>query len=237
MRFGARLFNCTDLQSVLGCILDGSMDLTGATLGNVQLMDWETGYLTIAAQRGFRQEFLDFFRRVNTDDSSACGRALKQQRTVVIKDVMSDEDFAPYRAIAEQARFRSVQSTPIVSSSGVLLGVVSTHFVVPHEPTKAEMNAVRSLARVVANMSIRMRARPETIEYSRAVANQSNLGWQPISSAPFDRNLELAVIDYDGGHALVFPCRRILRGWITSETKERINVQPSHWREWSGPKL
>ncbi len=160
MRFGARLFNCTDLQSVLGSILDGSMELTGATLGNVQLMDWETGYLTIATQRGFRQEFLDFFRRVNTDNSSACGRALKQQRAVVIKDVMSDEDFAPYRAVAEQARFRSVQSTPIVSSSGVTLGVVSTHFAVPHGPTKAELNAVRLLARVAAGVIIRMRARP-----------------------------------------------------------------------------
>ena len=33
--------------------------------------------------------------------------------------------------------------------------------------------------------------------------------WQSIPSAPFDRDLELAVIDDDGTHALVFPCRRI----------------------------
>ncbi len=35
--------------------------------------------------------------------------------------------------------------------------------------------------------------------------------WQPIASAPFDRDIELAVIDYYGVHALAFPCRRILR--------------------------
>jgi hypothetical protein len=35
--------------------------------------------------------------------------------------------------------------------------------------------------------------------------------WQPISTAPFDCNLELAVFDTRGRpHALVFPCRRIL---------------------------
>jgi len=56
--------------------------------------------------------------------------------------------------------------------------------------------------------------------------------WHPISTAPFDRDLELAVINYHGTHALVFPCRRILGGWIKAETRERIEVQPSHWREW-----
>jgi hypothetical protein len=61
--------------------------------------------------------------------------------------------------------------------------------------------------------------------------------WQPIASAPFDRDLELAVIGYDGVHALAFPCRRILGSWMNAETKKKIDVRPTHWREWSGPKL
>ena len=32
--------------------------------------------------------------------------------------------------------------------------------------------------------------------------------WKPILSAPFGRDLELAVLDEDGEHALVFPCVR-----------------------------
>ena len=56
--------------------------------------------------------------------------------------------------------------------------------------------------------------------------------WQHVSTAPFDRDLELAVIDDDGPHALVFPCRRILNGWMKVETKERLEVRPTHWREW-----
>ena len=59
--------------------------------------------------------------------------------------------------------------------------------------------------------------------------------WQPITSAPFDRDLELAVIDSDGGaHALVFACRRILDGWMNAHTRERLDVHPTHWREWIG---
>ena len=46
--------------------------------------------------------------------------------------------------------------------------------------------------------------------------------WQRISTAPFDRDLELAVFDTAGQvHALVFPCRRILGSWINAETKQR----------------
>ena len=47
--------------------------------------------------------------------------------------------------------------------------------------------------------------------------------WQPISTAPFDRDLELAVINYGGVHALVFPCRRILTGWVKSGTQEQVS--------------
>jgi hypothetical protein len=56
--------------------------------------------------------------------------------------------------------------------------------------------------------------------------------WQPISTAPFDRDLELAVIDAAGAHALFFPCRRTADGWIDATTKRRVKVWPSHWREW-----
>lgn len=56
--------------------------------------------------------------------------------------------------------------------------------------------------------------------------------WQQVTTAPFDRDLELAVIDADGAHALVFPCRRILNGWMNADTKERLDVRPTHWRDW-----
>jgi hypothetical protein len=57
--------------------------------------------------------------------------------------------------------------------------------------------------------------------------------WQPASTAPFDRDLELAVIDDDGTYALVFPCRRVLGGWMNARTSEVMTrLVPSHWREW-----
>jgi hypothetical protein len=56
--------------------------------------------------------------------------------------------------------------------------------------------------------------------------------WLPIRTAPFDRELELAVIEPEV-HALVFPCRRIVGGWIKAATKARVEVHPTHWRQWT----
>jgi hypothetical protein len=58
--------------------------------------------------------------------------------------------------------------------------------------------------------------------------------WQPISSAPFDRDLELAVIDKGEAHALVFACRQLpAGGWVKVGTERQIEVRPTHWREWT----
>ena len=56
--------------------------------------------------------------------------------------------------------------------------------------------------------------------------------WAPIASAPSDRDLELAVIVNGEAHALAFPCRRIPGGWLKVPGSQRLDVSPSHWREW-----
>jgi len=58
--------------------------------------------------------------------------------------------------------------------------------------------------------------------------------WEKIRTAPFGRDLQLAVIeDADRDiHALVFPCRREADGWINSLTGQRVLVSPTHWRTW-----
>jgi hypothetical protein len=59
------------------------------------------------------------------------------------------------------------------------------------------------------------------------------MNWTSIASAPFERDLELAVIDKAGTHALLFPCLRTHVGWINAQTKRRVEVDPTHWRDWT----
>ena len=57
--------------------------------------------------------------------------------------------------------------------------------------------------------------------------------WLPVSIAPSDSDLEVCVIDNQGIHRLVFPCRKNRTEWVDASTKKRIYIQPTHWRKWT----
>ena len=150
---------CTDVPSVLHCILERSLEICQSVHGNVQLMNWKGGYLEIKEQRGFYDEFLRFFERVRLDGPSACARALSSHDRIIVEDVTLDPKFAPCWAILQRAGIRAVQSTPLVSTNGALVGVLSTHFPTPQRPTDLQMSALRDAANTAANAIIRLRAK------------------------------------------------------------------------------
>jgi hypothetical protein len=61
---------------------------------------------------------------------------------------------------------------------------------------------------------------------------ESKSMWNPILTVPYDLELELAVLDGEGEHALVFPCTKHLECWRNALTGERIDIDPTHWRVW-----
>ncbi len=148
-----------EIRSICEALLQEGVALTGAPLGNVQLVDWRAGELNVVAQLGFQPDFLRFFARVNYQDSCACARALATRAPIVVGDVMSDAAFAPYRDIADRAGFRAVQSTPLISSSSALVGMVSTHFSATHAPTDQELASLQEAGRRAADKIIAQRAR------------------------------------------------------------------------------
>lgn len=96
--------------------------------------------------------------RQAVEDGSACVRALRKRDPIIVEDVLLDEQFVPCRAIVARAGIRAVQSTPLISTSGALVGVVSTHFPASHRPTELQMLAIAEAARGAANAIIHVRA-------------------------------------------------------------------------------
>lgn len=145
----ARLHAQLSFRRAVKVILDDSIALHGAEFGNVQLLAGE--YLVIVLQHGFKSPFLEFFREVRPDDGTSCGRALKTGHPILVSDIETDEEYEAYRAAARAAGYRSVITVPLVTSTNLLLGTVSNHFVNIHEPTTIEIDTLKSYGKVAAD--------------------------------------------------------------------------------------
>jgi len=147
-----------DVQSVLAWLLQRGLEVCQSSHGNIQLMNWAGGYLEIKAQQGFQDEFLNFFARVNLSDGSACARALRHRQSIIVENIMVDQHFAACREIISRAGIRAVQSTPLLSSGGALVGIISIHFASNHRPEDQQIRAMNNAAETAANAIVRLRA-------------------------------------------------------------------------------
>ncbi len=128
---------------LLHSLLRTAIEVTAADFGTVQVFDRSTRSLKIAAHQGFSLEFLRFFSLVHSNDT-ACGSALNSGSRIIVEDVANDPIFEdkPSGEMVLRANCRAVQSTPLITASGQLIGVVSTHCRKPGRPRAAALLAL-----------------------------------------------------------------------------------------------
>jgi GAF domain-containing protein len=146
-------FSADDFEGCLDAIVDAAIFVTGADKGNLQLLDRSSGCLTIRAQRGFDQAFLDFFCSVHDRSDASCGAALAGSRQVIVEDVASSEIFRdkPAAEVLLKAKISACQSTPLTTRAGEVVGVLSTHFERPRRLAARERSYMQVLARRAAD--------------------------------------------------------------------------------------
>jgi two-component system CheB/CheR fusion protein len=160
-----RLVQAGDPDSLMKEILDAAIAITAADMGNVQLINPRSDTLRIVASRRFNRPFLEFFAEV-ADDRTACGAAVKAAQRVVVEDVTKSEIYAGTAALDAMlaAGVRGVQSTPLVTRSGVLIGMLSTHYRTPRRPEDRDLRVLDLLARQAADAIERIQVEEARLE-------------------------------------------------------------------------
>ena len=130
--------------------LSQAIAATNAQTGNIQLLDSSNRALRIAVQQGFKEEFLRYFAVVRAD-GTACAAAMKTASRVLVPDVSSDPIFKGKESgkVMLRAHALAVQSTPLFTSRGQFLGVISTHF---DRPGTMSKSGLRQLDQVASNL-------------------------------------------------------------------------------------
>jgi PAS domain S-box-containing protein len=151
-----------DIDGCLRDVLYVAIEISGADKGNIQLIERESGILKLSAQSGFDEPFLEFFESVVSDDT-ACGVALRTKQHVIVEDITKSEIYAGKHSLdaMREADILAVQSLPLLSSTGKVLGIISVHFTNAHRPSEQESRLMDLLARQTADYLERKRVEAE----------------------------------------------------------------------------
>ncbi len=143
-----------NVEALYEHVLDGAIGLMSADMGSMPMLDRTRGELKLIASRGFHPESAAFWEWVRLDSESTCGQALSSGARVIVTDVETCASMAGTADLESYRRsaIRAVQSTPLVSRSGGLLGMISTHWREPHQPTERALRPLDVLARQAADL-------------------------------------------------------------------------------------
>jgi hypothetical protein len=66
----------------------------------------------------------------------------------------------------------------------------------------------------------------------QVLLRRNSARWRPISTAPYNRDLELR-LEQGGAMTAPFPCRHLNGGeWINVDLGTRMRIRPISWRIW-----
>ena len=178
------LFLDDDKNEIYQRILQVAMKLMSSDFASIQVYDPLNEQLLLLGNKNFHPHSEKFWQTVNVSSGTPCGEALKTRQRIIITDIENNaittsdaEELKSYRLTG----IRSVQSTPLLSREGDLIGMVSTHWKKVHEPSLRDLNLIDVLARQAADIIIQKKVEAklkQSEEQFRVMANSiPQLAW------------------------------------------------------------
>ena len=143
-----------NLGELLQDILAAVTEISRASRGIIQLLDPKAESLGVVAHHGFGHESLGFFEAIAASDTAASSVAVRRRERIIVEDIHREPtSLGPMiRTALERAGIRAVQSTPLFSGTGGVLGVISTYFDAPHRPSDGDLRLIDLFSRQAADL-------------------------------------------------------------------------------------
>ena len=132
-----------------------------------------SGKLRLLAFRGFNPEAAQFWEWVRADSKSTCGIALRDKHRVIAPDIATCNFMAGSedQQIYLQTGIRACQTTPLIGRSGNVVGMISTHWRTPHQPSEKDFRLFDTLATQAANFIEARKGEGDPQPSDRPIAN------------------------------------------------------------------
>jgi PAS domain S-box-containing protein len=155
----AQLIHEDHVEALYQQIVEAASAVMHSDMSSMQMLHPERNALELLAWKGFHPESAAHWKCVRLDSDTSCGEALRNGRRVIVPDVETCEFIVDQADIDANRRsgVRGVQSTPLTSRSGQVLGMISTHWRRPHQPSERDLSLIDVLARQAADLIERKR--------------------------------------------------------------------------------
>ncbi|ARV57551.1 hypothetical protein BZZ01_01910 [Nostocales cyanobacterium HT-58-2] len=143
-----------NIDALYGQILEAAIALMRSEMGSMQLLHPDRNELQLLVWKGFDPASAAFWERVQIDSETPCGIALNTGKRAIIPDIETYEFIAGSEDLDAFRRsgIRAVQTTPLISRSGRVVGMISTHWQEPRQPSERELGLLGVLARQAADL-------------------------------------------------------------------------------------
>jgi PAS domain S-box-containing protein len=150
----AKIIEQDNAEGIYEAVIDAAVRIMRSDMASMQVLDTNKNALRLLAFRGFDPDFKDVFQWVRPETGTACSAARRLARRVIVPDVETWELIAGTPALDDhrKADIRAVQSTPLMSRGGQLVGMISTHWRNPHQPDERSLRMLDILARQAADL-------------------------------------------------------------------------------------
>jgi two-component system sensor kinase FixL len=179
-------------------ILDAAVAIMQSDMASMQTLDESQDALRLLAWRGFDPAFGQVFELSGPDARTSCSAARRARHRVVVPDVESCDFTAGTPALEDHRKMgiRAVQSTPLFSRSGRLLGMISTHWRTPHTPAESDLRLLDILARQAADLIERKPAEEQRGRLAAIVESSDD--------AIVSKNLNGVILSWNAGAETLF---------------------------------
>ena len=123
--------------------MDAAIALMHSDMASIQLYHPEKKQLELLTFKGFHPEAAAHWQWISTDSKSVCCAAMSNGERSIVSDLEKDELTAKTGGMNyyQLSGIRAVQSTPLISRNGDLVGMISTHWRKPHKPSERKTGA------------------------------------------------------------------------------------------------
>lgn len=222
-------------EKLFDIIVDAAVTIMRSDFASLQILYPERGKkgeLYLQAYRGFTKESAEYWKVVTPDSKSTCGIGFKTEKRTIIRDVEASSKFKDSRDLElfRSNGIRAVQTTPLKSREGKLLGMISTHWSEPHSPGEDELNLLDVLARQAADLIEKSQAKKAlsiSEKMYRALFESMDEGYCVVKML-YDENGNA----YDYKFLEVNPAFKDITGISNAQGNTMLEVYPDQDPEW-----